>query len=168
MQDLHDQDCKHNQRTQYHQKMNEVIQFLTNYTSQCLQYPCFTDPIHVIIALLDAELSLFGFSNWCHGQYYFPFEAYFLFIHAQRLVLLQQRAVLARVVTYILSQDCDTSGIIISSSIVQDVAAIVLDAVFVWDDIVPFAATVLVIFVVLVLVVILMYLFFLTNLHKFL
>ena len=64
---------------------------------------------------------------------------------------------LARVVTYILSYDCGTSGIIIISSIVQGVAAIVLDAVFVWDDVVPFAATVLIIFVVLVLVVILMY-----------
>ena len=34
-----------------------------------------------------------------HCQYYFPFGAYFLFIHTQRLVA---HAVLARVVTYIL------------------------------------------------------------------
>ena len=38
---------------------------------------CPTGPIHVIIDLLDAELSLFNFSNWRHGQCYFLFKVSF-------------------------------------------------------------------------------------------
>ena len=40
--------------------------------------PLFSVSFLVIIAFLYPELSLFGFSNWCHGQYYFLLTLSFL------------------------------------------------------------------------------------------
>ena len=65
-----------------------------------LQYYPSTDPIRVIIAILDAELSRFDFSNLPLSNNIFVRSFIFLFIHTQRLVA---RSALARVVTYILS-----------------------------------------------------------------